>query len=52
MTQVRGAMRTKGHGAEVAGERLLIIGSSPRSPWRSRGGRNRRRLLRSPKLMQ
>jgi hypothetical protein len=48
---VRGARRTEGHGAEVAGERLLILGSSPRSPCHSRGGRNRRRLLRSPELM-
>jgi hypothetical protein len=46
------ARRTEGHGAEVVGERLVIPGSSPRSPWRSRGGRNCRGLLRSPELMQ
>jgi hypothetical protein len=48
---IRGARRTEGHDAEVAGERLLILGSSSRSPFHSRGGRNHRGLLRSPELM-
>jgi hypothetical protein len=46
---VRGARRTEGHGAEVAGERLLIPGFSLQSPWRSLRGRNRKGLLRPTK---
>lgn len=48
---IRYARRIENHGAKVAGEGLLIPGSSPQSPWCSRGSRNCGGLLRRPKLM-